>query len=704
MVAGQIGAAHLEAVAVACRDGDSNIAEAQVAVVVTGDGRELERLLLDRLCSQHQITVLVGGAVLDGDRADGTGCSLCEEIPAVIGVVSSDAAVEDVALAGGQFGGKAVGVFHRAVCVVHGGAVLDGVVAGPQSLVISGQAGDLQAGVAVVVEIHLLEDAVAAGQLHTLRAVCGVGDVDLADVPVIAPDTETSADAAEVQRCVLAVSSRHGDGSFCGAVAAALDFQLTGQMVGAAFQLDGLACCGVVQRGLNVNCVFRTGAIVSCAAVRGDDDDAVRAQSTERNLLLDSSGIVAAQLFVRADSVVFVRGELDLKGGIAGHGVALGEGLTCLDVHIFVHDHTVCGDGRFAVGVGLEHQFIAVTGAGGRAGDLVNGGNIAGRLERPLGSVPRARGVGDVGEGHVHAARRRKAQISFVGFLHGHGVVQLCVLGDAGSGAVLRRDVQGRRADDVAGRAVGVDGVLGGDVAVAGLGKAHTVGVALLDGLRAERRTIRLDVVGSSRLVGDDAGVAADAHSVFDLNTVQRELGADDRNLIREIAAGAADAVAHHEGKSLLTVRSRVHIIDGDIGLQIEVLGGRVDGGVVEGQAVCRGVRDELAALLVDGAIIFDGAGVEGDLAVDVRAICDGVDSCCSGGAEGFELPVARCGGRPLRKRGQRCHAQKHRACQQSGYGAPDALLCVSHRNSPFPAALPESAISPLRLRHNVVF
>ena len=63
-------------------------------------------------------------------------------------------------------------------------------------------------------------------------------------------------------------------------------------------------------------------------------------------------------------------------------------------------------------------------------------------------------------------------------------------------------------------------------------------------------------------------------------------------------------------------------IIDGDIGLQIRSSGWSVDGGVVEGQAVCRGVRDELAALLVDGAIIFDGAGVEGDLAVDVRAIC----------------------------------------------------------------------------------
>ena len=55
-----------------------------------------------------------------------------------------------------------------------------------------------------------------------------------------------------------------------------------------------------------------------------------------------------------------------------------------------------------------------------------------------LSAGTRARGVGDVGEGHVHAARRRKAQISFVGFLQGHGVVQLCVLVDAGSGATLQ--------------------------------------------------------------------------------------------------------------------------------------------------------------------------------------------------------------------------------------------------------------------------
>ena len=41
------------------------------------------------------------------------------------------------------------------VGIVHGGAVFNGVVVGPQCLVVRGQAGELQAGVAVVVEVHL---------------------------------------------------------------------------------------------------------------------------------------------------------------------------------------------------------------------------------------------------------------------------------------------------------------------------------------------------------------------------------------------------------------------------------------------------------------------------------------------------------------------------------------------------------------------
>ena len=41
------------------------------------------------------------------------------------------------------------------VGIVHGGAVFNGVGAGPQCLVVRGQAGELQAGVAVVAEVHL---------------------------------------------------------------------------------------------------------------------------------------------------------------------------------------------------------------------------------------------------------------------------------------------------------------------------------------------------------------------------------------------------------------------------------------------------------------------------------------------------------------------------------------------------------------------
>ena len=331
VVAGQVGAAHLEAVAVACFDSGGDIAKAQVAVCITGNSGKLQRLLLDRLCSQHQVAVFVGYAVLDGDSADGTGGSLGEQVPAIVGVVGGDAAVKNVALAGGQLGGKAVGILHGTVGIVHGGAVLDGVVAGPQRLVVRRQAGDLQAGVAVVVEVHLLQHAMAAGQLHALGTVLGIGDVQLADVPIVAPDAEAGAHAAKVQRGVAAVCCGQGDGSLGGAVMAALYLQLTGQGVGAACQLDGLACGGVVQRGLQVYGVRSAGAVMGCAAVRGDHDDTVCAQCPQRDLFFNGGGLVAAQLLKGADDVVLVRGEHYLKGGIAGHGVAPGQGLAGLN-------------------------------------------------------------------------------------------------------------------------------------------------------------------------------------------------------------------------------------------------------------------------------------------------------------------------------------------------------------------------------------
>ena len=41
-----------------------------------------------------------------------------------------------------------------------------------------------------------------------------------------------------------------------------------------------------------------------------------------------------------------------------------------------------------------------------------------------------------------------------------------------------------------------------------------------------------------------------------------------------------------------------------------------------------------------DGAVLLHGAGVQGDLTVNVCTVCKGVNVCCGGGAEGLELPA----------------------------------------------------------------
>ena len=48
-----------------------------------------------------------------------------------------------------------------------------------------------------------------------------------------------------------------------------------------------------------------------------------------------------------------------------------------------------------------------------------------------------------------------------------------------------------------------------------------------------------------------------------------------------------------------------------------------------------------------DGAVLLHGAGVQGDLTVNVCTVCKGVNVCCGGGAEGLELP-ALCRGAVL--------------------------------------------------------
>ena len=82
---------------------------------------------------------------------------------------------------------------------------------------------------------------------------------------------------------------------------------------------------------LQVYGVRSAGAVMGSSAVRGDHDDTVCAQCPQRDLLFNGGGLVAAQLLKGADDVALIRGEHHLKGGVAGHGVAPGQGLTDLD-------------------------------------------------------------------------------------------------------------------------------------------------------------------------------------------------------------------------------------------------------------------------------------------------------------------------------------------------------------------------------------
>src|SRR5699024_2996109 len=102
-------------------------------------------------------------------------------------------------------------------------------------------------------------------------------------------------------------------------------------------------------------------------------------------------------------------------------------------------------------------------------------------LGMPAGGVPGTGGENNVGVGDVHAAGRRKPHIAQI-VLDQHGVVQLVIAGNSLRIGVLGRDIKGVLAENRAGGAVGVDGVLGDDVGIVSLFQADAVGVALLDG------------------------------------------------------------------------------------------------------------------------------------------------------------------------------------------------------------------------------
>ena len=448
-----------------------------------------------------------------------------------------------------------------------------------------------------------------AGELHTLAAIGRVGDVQLAEVPPVAPGSKAAGHAAKVQGGVAAVGGGHSDGGICPAVTATLDHQITGQGIDLALQQNGLPRRGVGQRSGQVR-GGGGGAVVLGSAGRGNMDHAVLAQGAQAYRLFHGLGAVVAELFKGGESKVRCRGELDLERGVLLDGVGLGQGLPRLDGQVFFQQLAVGVDRSLAVRIGLEHQGVLSLCTGGRAGDAVAGVDVVGGLQGPAIGRPGAGLVLDVGEGDLYAAGRCKAYIGFVGFLHGHGVCKLCIFAHADGAGVLSRDIHAGAAHHLAGGAVGQDLVLGGGVAVIGLFQLQAVYIALAEKLCAESHQGGLHIVGSGRLVGDDAGVAAHTQNILDAASVQGQLGAGDRELVGEVAAGAAEGVPHHQGKALLSVRGGVDVVQRDVRQEREILLGGVKLGVVEGQAVRRGVCHKFAAFFVDAAVRLDGAGI----------------------------------------------------------------------------------------------
>ena len=522
----------------------------------------------------------------------------------------------------------------------------------------------------------------AAGDLHPLGAVGAVGDVDEAGVPVVAPQLKAGARAAKVQDGVAAVALQ-GDGLAGGAAAAPGHLeQGAAEIVAAGLEQDGLAGGGIVEGGLEVDGVGVAGAARGALAGGGHIDGAAVADGADGDRLFHHSGVIAVQHLEGRDLVVGVGGELHPEGGVPGDGIGRGEFGVGGDGHPGLHQRAVLVHVGAAVGVGLEHQGIAVLGGGGGAGDLVVGGHLLRLLGMPAGGVPGAGGKGDVGVGDVHAAGRCEAHIAQI-VLDQHGVIQLVVAGHALGAGILGRDIEGMLAEDRAGGAVAMDGVLGDDVGVIGLFQADAVGVALLDGGAVGVKALAVDLQRVAVHGGQvaDAGVAADAHHVLDLggavHPVVGQLGAGDRHQVGLKAgalAGLADDVPDHQGKALLAVGGGVDVVDGDVGLQVEIFPGRVDGGVIEADAVGGVGRDELAALFVDGAVLFRGAGRHDDLAADAVGRADGVGRLAGGRAKPGKGPAFA--GVIVRREGRRDTAGRHGCRQQAGGKPPRPQAC----------------------------
>jgi len=156
-------------------DGNAITSQLEAVTIAIGGGT-----------SGCQETVVVRDTVLDQNRTDWPGVGFGKKIPAIIDVVVSDAAAEDIAWAGGELAGKSVGVFTViGIKVVEGCAVENQVVGGPFTLWCARRVtAELQSRVAVIVSDAELDSIVIATDKDAV--VSGIHHLQSTEMPEVA--------------------------------------------------------------------------------------------------------------------------------------------------------------------------------------------------------------------------------------------------------------------------------------------------------------------------------------------------------------------------------------------------------------------------------------------------------------------------------------------------------------------------------------
>ena len=381
---------------------------------------QLKAIAVAGVIIAFNITVGIGDTIANGNGTNGTGFHLGIQVPAVVGVVIGHAAIEHIALAAGQLGGKAVGILEAGVHIVVAVAIEDQIVGRPIfKEILAGQTADLNTGVSVTIGMDLVQNIIAAGNLEALLAVLGVGHIEAEEIPVVAAVNNAGASLLEVQN---RAGSRfrigdHGNHLFLGTIHTALDPQGRCHLVGAFHQNDGLTGHHVIHSGLNVIGIFPGAVAIGKACGRNINHRAVVIALVVDHGDLRALGLGSAQHGILAQVLIRIRRKLHLDAmlAVAFQGKGLAETDLALD-HIRLGDHGIAvGDLYGAVHIGIQEQGVLILG-GNRTGGDGNGGRDLGHRLLFRGSILCAEDGGKfhLREGSFRVAGSEEAHIDIV--------------------------------------------------------------------------------------------------------------------------------------------------------------------------------------------------------------------------------------------------------------------------------------------------